>query len=399
MQFLPKACMRRVFSHNVFSGVAMRTRLHFSAFLVTIIYFMAALIGTNNTATPQSTHENFSSMVRSLNRSSVLPPTTEQYSSLAPGMHAQQEQAPPAPAIAVESDLVVLNVLVTDEDGIVLSALKKDNFRILDNGKPQVVTTFAPTEDPITIVLLLEYSGLAYDYFAYKAAYWGAAFLDHLDGQDWVALVTYDIKPAIQVDFTRNKPQVRDTLGSLGYPGFHEANMFDAIVDMLDKLERVKGKKSILLITTGADTMSRTTLEETVKRLKQSDVKVFCVGVAESEYQQAQTAAGTSMIGYLQSKNQLQSFANLTGGLAWFPRFEGEMLDIFKSVAAFLRNEYVIGFSPPPAARDGKYHKLKVEIVGSNGRPLRVKNNKGKIRKIDVYAREGYTASKSSGEK
>jgi len=374
----------------------MRTRFHFSALLVTTIFLMSALTGSSNNPSPQSPHEELSSFVQALENSTELPPAVGQSGLLAPGMRGQQEQAPPAHAISVESDLVVLNVLVTDEDGIVLSALKKDNFRILDNGKPQVITTFAPAEDPITIVLLLEYSGLAYDYFAYKAAYWGAAFLDHLDGQDWVALVTYDIKPTIQVDFTRNKAQVRDSLGSLGYPGFHEANMFDAIVDTLEKLERVEGKKSILLITTGADTMSHITLDDTVKRLKQSDVKVFCVGVAESEYQQAQTRATTSMIGYLQSKNQLQSFANLTGGFAWFPRFEGEIPDIFKSIAAFLRNEYVVGFSPPPAARDGKYHKLKVEIVGSNGRPLRVKNNKGKIRKIEVYAREGYTAPKSS---
>jgi hypothetical protein len=82
----------------------------------------------------------------------------------APTAHQQQ----PEYQIEVESSLVLLDVLVTDEDGNVLSGLKQGNFRILDDGKPQVIASFGPTEDPITIVMLLEYSGLAYNYFAYK---------------------------------------------------------------------------------------------------------------------------------------------------------------------------------------------------------------------------------------
>jgi len=60
----------------------------------------------------------------------------------------------------------------------------------------------------------------------------------------------------------------------------------------------------------------------------------------------------------------------MTGGYAWFPRFEGEMNDIFNSVAGFLRNQYTIGYTPS-AGVDGKYHKLKVEIVDDDGNPSR----------------------------
>jgi VWFA-related protein len=311
-----------------------------------------------------------------------------------PKAATNNEQKPPEYTISVESDFVVMDVLVTDEDGNVLSGLKKGNFRILDNGKPQVITHFAPTEDPITIVMLMEYSGLAYSYFAYKAAYWSSGFLNHLDSRDWVALITYDMKPTIQVDFTRKKAEVQDALGTLSYPGFNEANLFDAIVDTLGKLDHIAGKKAILLITTGIDTFSRVTLDETMDRLKESNVTIFCVGVAESEYMMAETRSGSSAIGYVQAKNQLQAFANLTGGLAWFPRFEGEIPSLFGSVVGFLRSEYDLGFSPSNATRDGKYHKLKVEIVGPDGSPLRVTDAKGKRRKVAVYAREGYVAAK-----
>ena len=316
----------------------------------------------------------------------------------APQAEPQQQSKSPDYSISLESNLVALDVLVTDEVGNVLDNLKKENFRILDNGKPQIITHFAPTVEPITIVILMEYSGLAYDYFAYKAAYWGSGFLRHLDGKDWVALITYDMRPTIRVDFTRNKAEVQDALSVLPYPGFGEANLFDAVLDTLEKLEHVQGKKSILLITTGVDTFSKATLDETFSGLKQNDVTVFCVGVAESGYQMAQMRSGVSAIGYPLSKNQLQAFANLTGGIAYFPRFEGEIPGIFSSVVGFLRNEYDLGFAPAKESLDGKYHKLKVEVVAKDGRPLRVVDKKGRTRQVEVYARQGYVAKKSGSK-
>jgi VWFA-related protein len=296
------------------------------------------------------------------------------------------------PAISVETSVVNLDVLVTDQDGLVLAGLKKENFRVLDDGEVQAITHFEPTSSPITIAVLMEYSGGANNYFAYKAAAFGSKFLNHLDPLDWVALVTYDIKPTVLVDFTRNKGQILQTLSSLSYPLFREANMYDAIIDTLERLDHVKGKKAILLLSTGADTFSAGTLDDTLKSIKQSDVTVFTVGIAESEYQRAEMRGYRPSVSYLHAKNQLQAFANLSGGMAWFPRFEGEMSDIFKGVAGFLRSQYSIGFSPQNLAHDGKYHKLQVEIIQPDGTPLMITTPKGKRQKPVVYARQGYTA-------
>lgn len=307
---------------------------------------------------------------------------------------AQNEQVQTKPAASAESPVVNLDVLVTDEDGLVLGGLKRENFRVLADGKPQTVSQFEPIGAPITIVMLMEYSGIAYDYFAYKAASWGSTFLNYLEPEDYIAVVTYDIKPTVKIDFTRNKANVQQTLSSLSYPQFHEANIYDAIIDTLDRLDHVQGKKAILLLSTGADTMGQSTIDDTLKRIKESDATMFSVGVAEAEYQSAQVSSGSSL-SYLHSKNILDSFAKMTGGTAWFPRFEGEIPDIFRSVAAFLRSQYRIGFSPSNVAQDGKYHKLKVEIIAADGKPLIITNPKGKRQKPRVYAREGYTAPKA----
>ena len=315
--------------------------------------------------------------------------------AFSPASECQKAQDHPDYSVAVESPLVLVDVLVTDEDGNVITGLKNENFRLLDNGKAQIITSFGSTSTSITIVMLIEYSGLAYNYFAYKSASWGVRFLDHLQERDWVALVTYDMKPTVQVDFTRGKIEIEQALRGLSYPQFSEANLFDALIETLDQLEPIEGKKAILLLGTGMDTFSKVTIDEVQNRLKESGVTIFCVGVAETEYLNAELRGGSS-VGYMQIKNQLQTFAKMTGGFSWFPRFEGELPDVFRSVGGTLRNQYALSFSPDKSMRDGKYHKLRIEIVGRDGRPLTVTDKKGRSRKVVGYAREGYTAPNSA---
>ena len=300
-----------------------------------------------------------------------------------------QDSSGSAPAnYAVEASLVNVNVLVADEDGRVISGLKQENFRVLDNGVPQQIASFSPATAPITIVLLLEYSSIGYHYFASKAVTWSTGFLDKLEPQDWVALVTYDLNSTVRVDFTRNRAEVRDGLGSLSFPGFKEANLFDAVIETLDKLEPVKGRKSILLLSTGANTFGIATFDDLLKRLKTTDVTIFSVGLAEEEY----TRSLNANIGYLQARSSLATMAGQTGGISFFPRFTGELPDIFESVTGFLRNEYTLSFSPRRELRDGKFHKLTVQVLTPDGKRLTVRDEKGRERKLKVFARSGYVA-------
>lgn len=305
---------------------------------------------------------------------------------------AAESKLPENPDFSYKTDATLVNVdvMVTDDDGRVLSGLKKGNFRVLDNGVPQEILNFAPTSAPITIVLLMEYSAASSSYFAGKSAEWGSAFLSHLGSKDWVALTTFDLKSKVRVDFTHSQYEVRDAIGTLGYPEFKEVNLYDALLETLDKLEGVRGRKSILLLATGLNSFSAANFDEVRERLKRTDTVIFCVGLAESEFIQY---GGTDM-GYMQAKSSLKSFAEQTGGLALFPRFEGALPDTFRSVVGFLRSEYTLSFRPAKEKRDGQFHRLKIEIVGSDGKPFKVTDEKGKRHKIEVSAREGYVAPK-----
>jgi VWFA-related protein len=306
----------------------------------------------------------------------------------------QPAQKAPQIAIAVESNLVHVEAVVTDDDGNIITGLKKENFRVLDEGQPQQVTNFSPSDAPITVVILMEFSARYYGFFGYKSQVWAYGFLSHLTPKDWVAFKIFDIKADLLVDFTHNINEVRDAIVSLNTPGFHEACVFDAVIETLDQLRDVHGRKSILLLSTGFDTFSKHTLDEAYKRLKENDVPIFAVGMGEDIDLRTRNGGG---VNYLQAKNQLNQFATMTGGYAWFPRFQGEMPEIFNSVGAFLRSQYSIGFSPT-APNDGKFHRLKIEVVDDKGEQMLVATGKkGKMKKVVVYARNGYTSPRPLG--
>ena len=309
-------------------------------------------------------------------------------------------QAPPQAGvtIAVDVPIVTLDVVATTQHGDIIPGLKKENFRIFDDGTPQTITNFAPTEAPITVVLLLEFSSRGYGgFFAYYGKYWSTALLGALQPKDWVALETFDMKSRIEVDFTQNKDEVLQGLYHLYFPGFSESNVFDALLDTVDRLKDVKGKKSIVLMASGVDTFSKHTLDQTMKLLRQSDVTIFCIGLDKAYQNFADTRGGMGSIrrlDYLQAENQLKTFSQETGGYAWFPQFTGEMPSVFQDVVAFLRHQYSLSYSPTSGAKDGKFHKVKVELVAPDGGPLTVLDQKGKKQKFQVYAREGYQAPK-----
>src|SRR5512135_3643525 len=197
------------------------------------------------------------------------------------GKQAPQTQTAPGFSISVTVPVVNVDVVVTDNDGNYLKDLKKENFRITEDGAVQTITNFGASEAPITIVLLLEFSQLGYEVFSYNAVNWAAGFLGTLKPNDWVALETFNMRPNVEVDFTHNRDEIMQGLSGLYFPPFHEANLFDAVADVLDRIKDVKGKKAVLVLASGMDTFSRLTLDKVMQRIRGTDATIFTVGVGE----------------------------------------------------------------------------------------------------------------------
>jgi VWFA-related protein len=189
---------------------------------------------------------------------------------------------------------------------------------------------------------------------------------------------------------------VYQSLGQLTIPGFSETDMFDAVYSTLDRLTRIEGRKYVVLIGSGIDTFSKITLDKVLQKIKATpNVTIFSVGTGQ--FARITGNARSGMFGpkgidYLQADNQMTTFARMTGGMSFFPRFQGEMPDIFHSINDSIRNKYVLTYTPTNAKQDGSYRKIRVELVDNEGQPLKMQDEKHHAMKYDVIARDGYKA-------
>jgi VWFA-related protein len=326
----------------------------------------------------------------------------------------KKEEPPPPPptkpkkiegmpdySIQVSVPLVEVPVMVTTKDGQFISSLKQENFKVYEDGVQQSISNFNISEAPITAVLLIEYASTNYSFMidALRASY---SFANSLKKDDWVAVEYYDMRPQILVDFTQDKSAIMGAIDQLRIPGFSETNIFDALYDSLDRLDRIEGHKYIILVSTGFDSFSKINLDQITKKIRATkDVTIFpiSIGWALRNYCEMQHCLGATRGGipagemdYLQADNEMQTFARMTGGRFYQPRFAAEYPEIFHSIAGDIRNQYLLAYHPSNAKLDGSYRKLKVEVVAPEGGALKVHDQKGKDVKYQIIAREGYTA-------
>jgi VWFA-related protein len=277
-----------------------------------------------------------------------------------------------------------------------LPGLKPGNFRVYENGVEQKVTGFKRVEAPITALLLCEFASTNY-HFIYDMRNAAFAFAQQLRPQDYVAMMTYDMRTQVVSDFTQDKRQLYESINAMRIPGFRETNLFDALYESEDRLSRIEGRKYIVLIASGRDTFSKITLDKIMQKIKATpDVTIFAVstGGAMRAMTEGRGGLGGQMrdIDYLQADNEMKSFASATGGMWFSPRFAGEMPDIFSTINQNIRSKYQLVYHPTNAKQDGTYRKLRVELVDEEGQPLRVQDEKHKPLKYDIIARDGYRA-------
>lgn len=313
-------------------------------------------------------------------------------------------------SLRVDVPLVNVDVFVTTKDGQFIPNLSSQHFRVYEDGVPQKIASFQQGEAPITAVLLVEFANprpmlmasnctqASYEFLinSLQASY---SFANSLKPEDWIAVISYDMRPHILVDFTQDKHGVYQGLRQLDYPGFSETNLFDALYDTLDRLEGVDGRKYIVLVSSGCDSFSRITYDDILKKVKATpNVTVFTVATGEAWLRRLDAYAGDQhqvrmmQVEFLQAKNQLATFARLTGGRSFVPQFDAEFPQIFQEIAGSIRQQYKLSYKPSNPKQDGSFRKIKVEVVAPDGKPLKVVNEKGKEVKYQVLARDGYNA-------
>jgi VWFA-related protein len=305
------------------------------------------------------------------------------------GKQEDQDRPRGKTAISVSVDLVSLQVLVTDKKGNIITGLKPENFTIYEDNVKQEIANFAPIDANITVVVLVEYSKIINVELRneiFNAVY---TFAKTLRKEDWVALVGYDLKPTILCDFTQDRNKLMEALKVIDYPLWNESNLCDAVIDTLNRTQELEGKVAILLMSTGFDTFSKHTYDEALKKAKEANASIYAISLGQNVRlrNEASGAYGPeTSIDLQMADTRLRSFADFTGGAAYFPRFTSEYSSIFSTISQLLRSQYSIAYTSTNTNKDGKFRKIKVDVQTDL-------TEKGKPLKLNVVTRKGYIAA------
>ncbi len=309
-----------------------------------------------------------------------------------------------APNVSLQLNVPEVNVdvgVLLEKTHTFVPGLKPANFRVYENGVEQKITGFRRIEAPITALMLCEFAarGWAFRIDMLNSAW---AFTQSLRPQDYVAMMTFDLNTHIVSDFTQDKRQIQQGVNELAMESympaaFSETDIFDALSEALDRLSRIDGQKYIILIASGVDTMSKLTLDKILQRVKESrNITIFSISTGGLLMEMTEGTGG--MMGgmrdmtYLQAENQMRTFANLTGGMYFDPKFIGELPDDMRMINQNIRSKYELVYQPTDAKQDGTYRKLRVMLVDDEGNPLRMQDEKHHPLKYDLIYRDGYRA-------
>jgi VWFA-related protein len=318
-----------------------------------------------------------------------------------PSEYKRSKDAPsPADTPTFRSNATTVNVdvAVMDDHNHFIPKIPQGAFRVLEDGVPQQISQFGQSEAPMTICMLIEFSGRFQQFWTqgwYETLQASYGFLSTLKPDDNVAVVAYDLRPTILSDFSPDKRRAEEAMSRLRIPGFSESNVFDALTDMASRMSGIEGRKAILLLGTGLDTFSKITFDKARRDLQEEGVPIYTISILQIAriMAEANGMSGAADLTFLQADNEMKTFSKETGGLSFFPRFTAEYPEVFRQIEQALRDQYMLGYHPTNTARDGKFRRIKVDLVNpATNEPLRITNEKGKNIKYQIVAKAGYKA-------
>lgn len=312
-------------------------------------------------------------------------------SKLAPKPKQDDGTANSNATFSSDTSLVSVDVAVVDNKNNFVPTIPRNYFRVLEDNVPQTIKEFSMGQAPMTVALVVEFSKRFQwyggpDWFATLQV--ANAFISTMKRDDYMALIRYDLRTTIVCDFTNDPQKLQEGLQSFGFPDFSEANLFDALTDTADRMSKIQGRKAILVLTSGVDTFSKITFDQTRRKLQDSGVPIYSIGLLQM------LAPGMiEGIGLVQADNEMKTFAKETGGQAYFPRWAAEIGDVFGQIQGAMRNQYTLAYASSNQARDGKFRKITVQLIDpQTNLPVVMKDEKGKPIKYSIVAKSGYTA-------
>ncbi len=272
--------------------------------------------------------------------------------------------------ITVETNLVRIPVSVFDRNGLYIPNLQQSDFKIFENGEEQEIAYFGTTDKPFTVVLLLDTS-LSTEYKIEEIQNAAIAFTNQLQPQDKVMVIEFDGNVNVLSEITNDRQKLHKAIRKADF-GFG-TSLYDSVDYTFRKvLNKIEGRKAIVLFTDGVDTTSKkSTYDDTVYQAQETDAMIFPIYYNTLPNQRR--TYGVWVIRentaeeYAVGKKYLEDLAASTGGRVFRPESTpGGLTAAFEGIAEELRRQYNIGYYPQEVGKAGERKQIRVRVVRPN---------------------------------
>jgi len=293
----------------------------------------------------------------------------------------QQQAGNSKPVLSSRTDLVALPVSVTDGHGDFVAGLKMENFRVLEDGKPEGIEFFEQENTPLTVGLIVDHSGSMAPKIRDVAAA-VVAFAHSSNPDDEMFVVDFDDSVSVELlhgkPFTSDPEELSGAVTAVSARG--QTALYDAIAEGFLHLELGRwNKRALVIVSDGGDNISRNTFNQVLAMARSSHAVIYAIGLLSESGQE-------------ENPGVLRRLCRDTGGVAFFPAKDASIEATMNQIARDLRGQYMLGYVPPSKADAAVFHKVEVKVSASGRGALHVRSRTGYTIAARASAGEGRSA-------
>lgn len=256
---------------------------------------------------------------------------------------------------------VLLYVTALDGRGRYMGDLDAGDFTVLENGKPQQITSFSSEPRPFVAGLLLDTSGSMDGTKLERARQGALAFLDQVGAADQIFTMTFDSYPRLVQDLTNNLSLLRESLSDLQPGGATALNL--AVVEGSDILAEQPERRALVVLSDGYDTTGTISVEQAVEYVQRLDVRVYGIGVFGGEA--GDIRGRRSFDSFNPGEDAMRALADGTGGRSYILDSFGELLEAYEDIANELKSQYALAYRPSKPADSDEWREIEVKVRGA----------------------------------
>jgi Ca-activated chloride channel family protein len=295
-----------------------------------------------------------------------------------------------------QTRIVTITLSVEDPNGYFIPNLHRENFAVYEDGVLQRNATVDIEHAPVSLSVLVEGGGRYQEVnkvLNTEIPLMAHLLLDALVPNDKVTAYAYADTVKMLVDSGEPHERLDSAFGQWHISGFSESNLYDALIEVLNRTRVMPGRRAVLLISTGIDSFSRATFDDVIARARGSDTPVYCIGLAAVVEQSVIGSAGPlSKIDWNRANRQLETLATVTDGRTYLRDVEIGTPAIYDDFMEHLRVRYVITYTAPDAAGNGSVRRVRVALVDPrSGGPIRIVDAAGKAITARISTEASYS--------